>query len=184
MMAIAWFSPLINLLLGITAVAYPLIWLWQSNSHLLSILPCLLALLWGIKAISAVGFQRVFALLMTAFLLIVAFTRTLQTMYWYPVIISLVMLVIFTASLFSAQSFIERLARLQTPDLPPEAIRYTRNVTQVWCGFFVFNIAVTAGLILLEQYHYWAIYSGVIAYVLMGVLFVGEWLVRRYVKDK
>ncbi|BFU61701.1 hypothetical protein [Rodentibacter abscessus] len=184
MMAIAWFSPLINLLLGITAVAYPLIWLWQSNSHLLSILPWLLALLWGIKAISAVGFQRVFALFMTAFLLIVAFTRTLQTMYWYPVIINLVMLILFASSLLSSQSLVERFARLQTPDLPPKAIRYTRKVTQVWCGFFVFNIVVTANLIWLEQYHYWAIYSGVIAYVLMGLLFIGEWVVRQYVKDK
>jgi hypothetical protein len=42
-------------------------------------------------------------------------------------------------SLLSGPSMIERLARLREPDLPPEAIRYTRRVTQAWCVFFVFN---------------------------------------------
>ena len=34
------------------------------------------------------------------------------------------------------QSLVERLARLQTPNLNTQAIQYTRRVTQVWCGVF------------------------------------------------
>jgi uncharacterized membrane protein len=32
---------------------------------------------------------------------------------------------------------IERIARLDDPDLPPPLCRYTRRLTAVWCGYFV-----------------------------------------------
>lgn len=175
----------VNFLLTVVSIAYPLIWLFSLQMQItLLILLYIMAILWALKAILATKFQRFFAVLMTCLLVLIGITRNLNTMYWYPVIISSVMLFIFGSSLFSSQSLIERFARLQTPDLPTQAVIYTRKVTQVWCGFFVFNITVTAGLILLEQYRYWAIYSGVIAYVLMGILFVGEWCVRQCVKDE
>ena len=37
---------------------------------------------------------------------------------------------------YPKQSAIERIARLQHPDLPPEGVVYTRRVTQIWCVFF------------------------------------------------
>lgn len=43
----------------------------------------------------------------------------------------------FSWSLRSPTSLIERLARIQHPDLPPEGIIYTRRVTQIWCVFIV-----------------------------------------------
>ena len=57
-------------------------------------------------------------------------------MYWYPVIVNALMLAVFGGSLFAKQTVIERLARLQHPDLPPEGVSHTRRVTQIWCGFF------------------------------------------------
>ncbi|NBI12265.1 hypothetical protein GVX81_01200 [[Haemophilus] felis] len=179
------FHLLINLSLTLASIAYPLAWLLGEtllgeNHQQLSYLVVIMALLWAIKAIKAVGFQRFFATLMAILLSIIWFTRNLETMYWYPVIISTAMLILFGGSLFSSQSLIERLARLQNPNLPPEAIRYTRRVTQVWCGFFVLNIAICIVLILTEQYRWWALYSGGISYGLMGLLFVGEWVARKY----
>ncbi|PJG85408.1 hypothetical protein [Conservatibacter flavescens] len=175
----------VNILLTVVSIAFPLIWLFSPQMHTLSqILPYIMAILWGLKAMQTVRFQRFFAIFMACLLVFISVTRNLDTMYWYPVIISGVMLFFFGSSLFSAQSLIERLARLQTPELPPQAVRYTRKVTQVWCGFFVFNIAVTSHLIVQEQYQYWALYSGVISYILMGMLFVGEWGVRKIVMAK
>jgi len=54
----------------------------------------------------------------------------------YPALVNVVMLTVFATSLRFGPPLVERLARLQEPDLPPFAVVYTRRVTQVWCGFF------------------------------------------------
>jgi len=96
----------------------------------------------------------------------------------YPALVNAVMLVIFGLSLRYPPSVIERLARLQHPDLPQEGIAYTRRVTQVWCGFFVLNGGIALYTAVWASAAIWALYNGLIAYVLMGLLFAGEWLVR------
>jgi uncharacterized membrane protein len=53
----------------------------------------------------------------------------------YPALVNVVMLLVFGTSLRFGPPLVERLARLQEPDLPPFAVAYTRRVTQVWCGF-------------------------------------------------
>ena len=73
---------------------------------------------------------------------------------------------------------IERLARLQHPDLPPEGVIYTRRVTQVWCAFFIINGAMALSTALWASLEIWSLYNGLIAYVLMGGLFAAEYLVR------
>ncbi len=99
----------------------------------------------------------------------------------YPVIVSSLMLALFATSLAHPPTAIERLARLSTPDLPPEAVAYTRKVTWVWCAFFVLNGTLAAVTALWCSDDWWALYNGLIAYGLMGMLFCGEWLVRRWV---
>ena len=102
-------------------------------------------------------------------------------MYWYPVWLSLLMLALFGGRLYSKQSRIDRLARLQTPDLPIEGVRYTRRITQIWCVFFVLNGSMAAALVLMRQYDWWALYTGIVSYVLMGLLLGGEWVYRKAV---
>ena len=98
---------------------------------------------------------------------------------FYPVCISALMLVLFSVSLIHPPTVIERFARLQTPNLPPAAIRYTRKVTIVWCGFFILNGGAALYTALYSSMETWTLYNGAISYVLMGVLFAGEYLVRR-----
>jgi uncharacterized membrane protein len=71
---------------------------------------------------------------------------------------------------------------LSEPDLPPFAVIYTRRVTGVWCGFFVLNGSLALATALWASNQVWALYNGLLAYVMMGALFGGEWLVRRRVK--
>ncbi len=177
---------LTTILLTGVSIAYPLIWLLapQDNPAILFYLPYIMAILWGIKSVQAIGFQRFFAMAMSLILVTIGITRSVETMYWYPVIISLMMLAIFGSSLWSSQSIVERLARLQTPDLPQKGIIYTRKVTQVWCLFFILNATITATLILWEQFEYWAIYTGIVSYIFIGLLMGGEWLVRQWVMKK
>ena len=101
---------------------------------------------------------------------------------YYPVLMSVVMLALFFSSILRPPSVIERLARIRTPDLPPEAVLYTRKVTLVWCGFFVLNGAVSLYTCLATNMEIWALYNGLISYILMGVLFAGEFLIRRRLK--
>lgn len=98
----------------------------------------------------------------------------------YPAAVNLGMLMLFCLSLAFPPSMIERFARLGEPDLPAAAVDYTRCVTQVWCAFFIGNGAVSVYTALYADRGVWALYNGFVAYLLMGTLFGGEWLVRRY----
>lgn len=96
----------------------------------------------------------------------------------YPVLVNGAMLVAFGLTLVAGPSMIERLARLREPDLPPAAVRYTRRVTQAWCVFFVINGALALATALFASEAVWSLYNGVIAYLLMGAMFGGEYLLR------
>jgi uncharacterized membrane protein len=96
----------------------------------------------------------------------------------YPVLVNAVLLAAFAYSLAAPPSMVERLARLREPGLPDAAIGYTRRVTQVWCGFFVVNGAIAFGTALWASEALWSLYTGVVSYLLMGLLFGGEYLLR------
>lgn len=106
--------------------------------------------------------------------------RSASWMLYYPVLVSSVMLGVFSYSLIKQPSMIERFARLQDPSLPEAAVIYTRKITQIWCGFFIINgtISLVTTQLSIES---WTLYNGLISYILMGILFAGEWLYRKLV---
>ena len=97
----------------------------------------------------------------------------------YPASISGSMLLLFGATLVQPPTMIERLARMQQPDLPPEGVRYTRRVTEAWCLFFVLNGAIATYTAVFSSRETWAIYTGFVSYILIGALFLAERFVRR-----
>lgn len=107
-----------------------------------------------------------------------AWSNNLFTLRFYPVLINLGLLIIFTASLYFPPPLIERLARIQYPDLPPKGVLYTRRVTQVWSVFFLLNGLLAAATAVWSSFAWWSLYNGLVAYVLMGLLMVIEYLVR------
>jgi uncharacterized membrane protein len=102
----------------------------------------------------------------------------------YPVLINLALLSVFAYTLFFPPSMAERLARLREPVLPAAAVGYTRRVTQIWCGFFAANGAVALGTALWSSPTVWWFYNGLIAYLLMALLFGGEYCVRLYARSQ
>jgi uncharacterized membrane protein len=98
----------------------------------------------------------------------------------YPAAMNLGMLLLFGLSLFYPPSMIERFARVSEPDLPLEGVVYTRVVTKIWCAFFLFNASIATVTAIGTSRENWALYNGLIAYLLMGALFAGEWVFRRY----
>lgn len=99
----------------------------------------------------------------------------------YPVLMNLMMFFLFGTSLLDQESIIERFARLQNPELPDKAIAYTRHLTVIWCAFFIVNGGIALWTVLCASDQVWAIYNGAVAYALMGCLFVGEWLYRKFI---
>ncbi|MBV6753155.1 hypothetical protein KV580_22785 [Pseudomonas chlororaphis] len=124
-------------------------------------------------ALSAIAFCGLLALLNSPLLL-----------RWYPVLISGFMLGLFGLSLKFGPPMVERLARLREPQLPDVAINYTRQVTRVWSLFFLCNGLIAAALTLWAPLNWWMLYTGLISYGLMGLLFAIEWLVRQRVRGR
>lgn len=100
----------------------------------------------------------------------------------YPVAVNAMMLLVFATSLLRPPSVIERIARRSEPELSPAGVVYTRRVTWVWCAFFLINGSIALATALCASTSIWALYNGLIAYGLIGLLFAGEWLVRQRVR--
>lgn len=99
----------------------------------------------------------------------------------YPALVNAVMLAVFAHSLAFPPTVIERIARLREGVLSAAGVAYTRKVTMIWTVFFVFNGAAALYTALYASMETWALYNGVIAYVLIGTLVAGERLVRVFV---
>ena len=149
-----------KILLGILSVLYPLLWYYGREQGWFYPLAGFMLLLWLARAaMQRDPGQRRVSLLVAAFFAAILLLKRPGSMYWYPVWVNGLLLLLFGLSLTQKQSIIERLARLQHPDLPPEGVRHTRRVTQIWCGFFVFNGAIAAVLALWQHYDWWAGYG-------------------------
>ena len=107
-----------------------------------------------------------------------------MTLKLYPVFMNASFFLLFSWSLFTPPSIIERIARLTNPELPEQAIAYTYKVTIIWCCFFIINGSISLSLTLFASDKAWVLYNGLISYILMGLLFSVEWIVRQKVIKK
>ena len=98
-----------------------------------------------------------------------------------PIIINLALAVWFGRTLAPGEEpMISWFARLvRATELPPELARYTRRSTAMWTAFFVSMAAAAAALAVLATPQTWSLFSNGIDYLLVGVLFVGEYVFRR-----
>lgn len=102
----------------------------------------------------------------------------------YPAMVSAAFLCVFGYSLLAPPTIIERMARGRGPALPPFVVAYTRRVTQVWCLFFLINGGIAFGTALWAPAAVWSLYTGVISYVFMGLVFAIEYIVRIQVRKR
>jgi uncharacterized membrane protein len=99
----------------------------------------------------------------------------------YPVVVSAAVAAPFGMSLLHPPSLVERFARMREPELAPEAVNYCWLVTAVWTAWLAVNALVALLLAIFGSDLAWALWTGVIAYLIMGALFAGELVVRRMV---
>lgn len=177
-----------SILLGIVFVGYPvLVWLALESRQprlwtaaLLCVLLPFVAMRMKRSARAGVRSLAVVPLVTIGCLALSAALDASGFLLAVPVAINAIFLFAFGTSLRrGAMPMVERFARLQEDSLSPEQRAWCRLWTIVWTVFFVVNGTTAALLALAAPLSWWTTYNGLIAYVLMGILFGLEWTVRR-----
>lgn len=116
----------------------------------------------------------------------------------YPVAINLIFLAFFGSTLIRGPNMIFRFATLADKSVKgsfheKKVENYCRKVTIIWCIFFIFNGSIATltvfagkifGITAENADRIWSLYNGGISYILMGVLFAAEFIVRKFVDKK
>lgn len=131
------------------------------------------------------------ALLLTAGV-ICFFTNQELFLKLYSVAISVMFFVMFGSTLFNEPNMIFRFATLQDKSIvgsfyEKDVKKYCKTVTIIWCCFFIINGTISTLTALSSSIFHiskdtantvWSIYNGGISYVLMGLLFAIEFIIR------
>lgn len=117
------------------------------------------------------------ALALAIFILVQVFNKEIFVKL-YPFFMSMIMLTAFAYTLKKKPSMIERLAKLMPTPPPPEATPYLNKVTIVWCAFFLINGIISLYSAFFASTETWTLYNGFLSYMVMGVIFVGEFAIR------
>ena len=107
----------------------------------------------------------------------------------YPVVVSAVFLCAFGYTLFARPTMVFRLATMMDKSIRGSLAEkrveaYCAKVTVVWCVFFVLNGSAALITVFSKNDILWSIYNGGVSYVLIGLLFAGEFIVRKVVDRK
>ena len=121
--------------------------------------------------------------------LVAFFANNILFVKFYPVLVNLSLLAFFGFTLWRPPSFAFRMACLGNKSLNTspsfKAVeRYCNKVTFAWCLFFVVNGSVSAFTVFVGSDKIWSLYNGLISYILIGLFFIVEYLVRKMVQSK
>ena len=107
----------------------------------------------------------------------------------YPLAVCGTFFFVFAMSLASPPNIIFRFATLQDKSILGSPFKgrveaYCKKVTLVWCGFFVLNSAAAVWTAFWASERVWAVYNGGVSYIIMGLIFAIEFIVRKRVNKK
>lgn len=103
----------------------------------------------------------------------------------YPAVLSGLIGFAFAHSLYRPPSLVERFARIKKPTLASSDAHYCRAVSLVWAVWLFANALIAAVLAIWGSLSLWALWTGLVSYLVMGILFAGEialrpWMMRRF----
>jgi len=175
-----WWVPLAGALL----VAYPLLVFWGMRWFEPRVIGVILVLIYAARGLMV-------ATQVSRRLLILAGLAVAGLFFWWsnsevglklvPVVINVGLALGFSWTLRNPPTLPARMALLQHGFITPAIERYTSRVTCLWIAFFCLNAVIALITALMMSRASWALYNGLIAYLLMGVLFAGEYSYRRLV---
>ena len=102
---------------------------------------------------------------------------------FYPVVANTTIFFVFFSSLFTKETIIQKFAKAIDGELSENALKYTRNLTIIWCIFMFINLAISIWTVVLPE-KIWALYNGCISYIALGTLFGVEYIIRCILKKK
>lgn len=175
---------LLTLVVVILSVIYPL-WVYFSiqklPAHFFGLLITGIALLKYLVATDKTSKHELFLLLATwTCAALIIFSTNNYAIKLYPVLISSFMAGVFAASLLNDESLIEKMAKLSGKTITPLAKGYTKKLTAIWSILLLINALIALYLAFFASTQAWALYSGMIAYLLFALFIVAEIIYRRH----
>jgi uncharacterized membrane protein len=156
--------PLVSLLVGLLPLAaLALTVAWQSSARLVAVPLSVAALIWAVWNLQLLRGH-------------------VASFYFVQHVGAMVMLgLMFGSTLWGGhdKALCSRIAAMVMPEaLEPDYMRYTWQVTWVWTLFFVISGCLSVGLFFWGPLEWWALFANVLTPVLVGALFVAEYIVR------
>lgn len=170
-------------ILGNSVFFYPLLMHWLIVRGMFAHALAGLAMVCLVSSV-LLAFERRSWLEVSAYGLIAATAlvglRSGQTfaLYLPPVVLNLLFALAFSRTLRAgAMPLIERSMRLHHDDnLSAAAIRYGRQLTWIWIGFFVASALLATLLAVFAPLEVWSLFANFLNYLLVAVLFIGQFV--------
>lgn len=181
-------NKILNLFLGILGALYPVVF-WLGYGREIALW---LSVAWFLKMLLEFKNRQdtwKISVFWTCLFALISFGDSYEILSMlYPTLVNLGLCLLFAWSMRS-ESIITRFAQLEQslkklPPLNKSEINYTRFLNKTWIGVFVWNAIFCAFLALADYKGLWALYSGVGGYVLAGVVFFGERILRNKLKGR
>jgi uncharacterized membrane protein len=176
--------PFILAIISVLTIAYPALVYYGINTFK----PAFFGVLFLLAAIAKFFYSKnksdplsVIALVgVAAYSLILAVFNTEWLLRLYPVVVSWGVATVFALSLRKEVTLIESFAIAAGKTITDNAKRYTRKLTLLWALLLLVNGLISLYLAALGTLQAWALYCGLLSYLLIGSFFLGEYQYRRY----
>jgi uncharacterized membrane protein len=112
-------------------------------------------------------------------------TDTVYSLYLPPLLINAGLMALFGLTLrHGSMPLVERLMRMEYPDaeLPAALVRYARQLTRIWVGYFSAMVLVSLVLAVSAPLELWSLFANVLSYLFVILLVLAQyaWRVLRY----
>lgn len=175
-------------LLGLALLLYPLAYFLLAEHLGLTGLVVLFAVLALFRVLGArhlaPRWRGAAAAAVAAFVAAILLWQSAGLLKLYPVAANAGLLIFALYTLRYPPSAIERLVRGLNLSVSAAGVRYMRNVTWLWCGFFAVNGGIAAYTALAADTATWAVYNGAVSYAAAALLFAVEFVVRGFYRRR
>ncbi len=121
---------------------------------------------------------------LTLFIIILFHFTDFIALKFYPVVVNLFIFILFFSSLFTSQTIIQKFATImEGKPLDKKTLEYTRKLTYVWVFFTFINFLISCFTLFMSE-KIWAVYNGLISYILIGSIFAVEYPIRLHFRRK
>lgn len=128
-------------------------------------------------------FKTLIPFLITFLVIFLFYIKRIVILKFYPPICNFLIFFAFFSSIFSSETLVEKFARVLDGKLSEKTIKYTKKVNLIWVVFTFLNFIASIVTIFCSD-KIWMIYNGMVSYLLIGLIFIVEYIIRIILKRK